>query len=112
MHEDSGDGEREALKAQNAADALFAGKGDDAAMPSTEITGEEFIQNSSILDLLILAGVASSKGEGRRLIAQGGLYLNNERISDIDYTVRQEDFKDGSLVIRKGKKTYHKVILK
>ena len=71
---------------------------------------EEFWINSS--PVISLEGIASSKGEGRRLIAQGGLYLNNERINDIDYTVGQEDFKDGSLVIRKGKKTYHKVILK
>lgn len=105
-------GEEEAQKAQDAADALFSGGGDASAIPSTEVTIEAFKDNANILDLLILAGLISSKGEGRRLVNQGGIYLNNERVQDIGYIATENDVEDGAILLRKGKKTYHKIIIK
>jgi len=104
-------GEEEALKAQNAAEALF-GKGVSAAdMPTTEITPDEIKNGINIIDLLVKTKLVPSKGEGRRLIQQGGIYVENERIKEFDFTVKADDFKDNELIIRKGKKVYHKVKL-
>lgn len=97
-------GEEEALKAQNAAEALF-GKGVSAAdMPTTEITPDEIKNGINIIDLLVKTKLVPSKGEGRRLIQQGGIYVENERIKEFDFTVKADDFKDNELIIRKGKK--------
>jgi len=104
-------GEEEANKAQKAAEALFGGGGDSAQVPGTEMTTEEFEKNSGILDLLMFTGLTSSKGEGRRLVQQGGIYVNGERISDIEHRVSKEDLKEGSLMIRKGKKYIIKSLL-
>lgn len=104
-------GEEEALKAQNAAEALF-GKGVSAAdMPTTEITPDEIKNGIKIIDLLVKTKLVPSKGEGRRLIQQGGIYVENERIKEFDFTVKADDFKDNELIIKKGKKVYHKVKL-
>lgn len=104
-------GEEEALKAQNAAEALF-GKGVSAAdMPTTEITPDEIKNGINIIDLLVKTKLVPSKGEGRRLIQQGGIYVENERIKEFDFTVKADDFKDNELIIKKGKKVYHKVKL-
>jgi len=105
-------GEEEAEKARKAAEALFEGGKDAAQVPGTEMTMEELQENSAILDLLLFVGLIPSKGEGRRLIQQGGIYLNGKRISDIEYRVTEEDLEEGSLMIRKGKKVYHKVTVK
>lgn len=105
-------GEEEADKARKAAEALFEGGKDAAQVPGTEMTMEELQENSAILDLLLFVGLIPSKGEGRRLIQQGGIYLNGKRISDIEYRVTEEDLEEGSLMIRKGKKVYHKVTVK
>ena len=61
--------------------------------------------------MLSLLELISSKGEGRRLIQQGGVYINDERIDSIDYTLNESDLEDGSLMIRKGKKVYHKLMV-
>jgi len=104
-------GEEEAAKAQQAAEALFGGAGAAKDMPSTQITGNELNNGINVLDLLLKTGLIPSKGEGRRLITQGGLYINDERIDSIEFTITPDNFKDNELIIRKGKKTYHKVIL-
>ncbi|NLA84130.1 MAG: tyrosine--tRNA ligase [Clostridiales bacterium] len=104
-------GREEAEKAKSAAEALF-GKGSvDADVPGTIITKDQFLKNNNIIDLLALVKLIPSKGEGRRLVQQGGIYLNDERVDSIDNTVTEADFKDGSLMIRKGKKVYHKVTI-
>jgi tyrosyl-tRNA synthetase len=105
-------GEEEAIKAQKAAEALFGSGGNMDAVPTTEITHKEYEENANILNLLHAIGFIPSKGEGRRLIAQGGLYVNDERIVSIDHQLSDEDLKDGSFIIRKGKKTYHRVVVK
>ncbi len=104
-------GREEADKAKKAAEALFAG-GIDAEVPGSEITSEAFAQNSNVLDLLILLKLIPSKGEGRRLVQQGGIYINDQRIDAIDHTVGPQDLKENSFMIRKGKKVYHKVVVK
>ncbi|HHY83592.1 MAG TPA: tyrosine--tRNA ligase [Clostridiales bacterium] len=104
--------QEEADKARAAAEALFGGGGAGAEVPGTEINRNEFLENSKIIDLLYLVKLIPSKGEGRRLIQQGGIYVNDERIDSIDHVLTDADLKDGSLMIRKGKKVYYKVTVK
>jgi tyrosyl-tRNA synthetase len=105
-------GEQEAINAQKAAEALFGGGGDLDTVPTTEITADEFRENSNILDLLYSIGFIPSKGEGRRLISQGGLYVNDERVDSIERQLTGQDLRDGSLLVRRGKKTYHRIVVK
>ncbi len=101
-------GEEEARKALEAARALFSGEGDDANMPTTEIELENDI---GLLDLLVLTKLAASKGEARRLIDQGGISLNGNKISDVNLRITKADLVE-PLKIKKGKKAFHKVVLK
>ncbi len=101
-------GEEEARKALEAARALFSGEGDDANMPTTEIELENDI---GLLDLLVLTKLAASKGEARRLIDQGGISLNGSKISDVNLRITKADLAE-PLKIKKGKKAFHKVVLK
>ena len=101
-------GEEEARKALEAARALFSGEGDDANMPTTEIELENDI---GLLDLLVLTKLAASKGEARRLIDQGGISLNGNKISDVNLRITKADLKE-PIKIKKGKKAFHKVVLK
>lgn len=105
-------GEEEAQKAQNTAEALFGGGGNLDLVPTTEFEKEKLKDGINILDLIVTAGLVPSKAEGRRLISQGGLTLNDEKIDTVDFIVTLEDFKDGILMLKKGKKTYHRVVLK
>ena len=100
-------GEEEAKKAEEAANALFAGNGNTDNMPSTEITSSEM----SIVDVLVLTGLAPSKGQARTLISQGGITLNDKKITDINSKLSQDDFSDGYAIIKKGKKVFHKLIV-
>jgi tyrosyl-tRNA synthetase len=104
-------GEEEAIKAQEAAEALFGKGGSTANMPTTELSGSDMSEGINIIDLLIKTGLIPSKGEGRRLISQGGVYIGDDKVQSIDLTITSKDFKDNELVIRKGKKVYHKVLL-
>lgn len=100
--------EEEAQKAQQAARALFGGGSDNSDMPSTELTDDDFENGSvSVLDMMIKGAMIKSKGEGRRLIQQGGVSVNDEKISDPYASINKEDFKDG-VIIRKGKKVFRK----
>ena len=103
-------GQLEANKAQESARALFSGEGDDTHMPTTEL--EDFtIEGKTLLEIMILAGLASSKGEGRRLIEQGGISVDGEKVSDVNLLIKKEDLIKG-IKIKKGKKIFHRVILK
>lgn len=97
-------GEEEARKAEEAAKALFEGQGSLDNMPTSKVEA-----NTSILDAIILAGMAPSKGQARTLIAQGGITLNDEKVSDTNYVLSEKDFTDGYAILRKGKKVYHKL---
>ena len=105
-------GEEEAQKAEAAAKALFAGGSDDSNMPTTELTEDQMTDGSiAILDLMLACKLVPSKGEGRRLVQQGGVMVNEEKVSSIDASFTAEQLRQG-LKIRKGKKVYHKAILK
>ncbi len=105
-------GEEEAVKAEAAAKALFAGGSDDSNMPTTELTEDQLTDgNIAILDLMLACKLIPSKGEGRRLVQQGGVMVNEEKVESIDASYTAEQLKEG-LKIRKGKKVYHKALLK
>lgn len=104
-------GEEEAKKAEATAKALFGGSGVDENMPSTTLPKASFADGLDILSLLTETGLASSRSEGRRLVQQGGVALGDERVEDIERLVTLQDFADGELIIRKGKKVYHRVVL-
>ena len=97
-------GEDEAIKARDAAEALFGNGGNLDNMPTTKVE-----ENISILDALVQTGMAPSKGQAKTLIAQGGISLNDNKIEDITYKLSDEDFKEGYAILRKGKKVYHKL---
>ncbi|MBQ9959047.1 MAG: tyrosine--tRNA ligase, partial [Oscillospiraceae bacterium] len=102
-------GAEEAEKARAAARALFAGGGDDSNMPTTEVECCE--ENMNIVDLMICCGLAASRGEARRLIQQGGVSVDGEKITTADCCVCREKLCEG-VKIRKGKKVFHKAVLK
>ena len=104
-------GEEEAQKAQNAARALFAGGTDDSNMPTTQLDDSDFDEDgkATVLSLMIKAGMIKSNGEGRRLIQQGGVSVNDEKINDVWYSVKKDEFSDG-VIIKKGKKVFNKFI--
>lgn len=100
-------GEEEAQKAQEAARALFAGGAEGGSIPTTEITKDELEGGMDILTLLVKCGLISSKSEGRRLVQQNGLKLNEEKVTAFDYVVTEKDFEGGKAKIQKGKKVFH-----
>ncbi len=104
-------GETEAAAARDAAEALFGGAAQGGSIPMSEITKETLEQNAKIIDLLIFCGLTGSRGEGRRLIAGGGVSIDGERVEDEFKEIGPGDFKDGEIMIKKGKKVYHKVKL-
>lgn len=105
-------GEAEAEKAQASARALFGGEGDVEHMPSTELPLAEIESGIDIVTLLQKTNLAASKSEARRLIVQGGITLNGEKVENEGAIISPEDFAEGYVVIRKGKKIYHKAIFK
>ncbi|NMB00085.1 MAG: tyrosine--tRNA ligase [Firmicutes bacterium] len=104
-------GEEEAVKARSTAQALFGGAGVDENMPSTTLERGAFQDGMDILTFLTEVGLASSRSEGRRLVQQGGITLGDERVEEIERVVTLADFSNDELIVRKGKKVYHRVIL-
>jgi len=105
-------GNEEADKARAASKALFAGGGDDSNMPTTEIDAAEIPEDGiTIVDLMMTCGLCPSKGEARRLIQQGGVQADGEKVSDPNAKFTADALKEG-VKIRKGKKVFHKAILK
>lgn len=104
-------GKEEADKAQAAAKALFAGGSDDSNMPTTTVEDADFEDGKvTVLSLMIKAGMIKSNGEGRRLIQQGGISVNDEKITDVFTAVSKDDLANG-IVVKKGKKVFHKFTL-
>ena len=104
-------GEEEAKKAQKAARAIFSGGANSANMPTTQVEADSLIDDSiGLMDLMVLGGMVKSKGEARRLIAQGGVSLNDEKVGDVYATVSKADLEAGA-VVRKGKKVFRKFTL-
>ena len=105
-------GEEEAEKARDASRALFSGAGDTEHMPTTELTNDDFGGGSiDVLTLLVKCGLAASKGEARRLVQQGGVSVNDEKVTAIETTFGCEQFTGDGLVIKKGKKVFHRAVL-
>ena len=101
----------EAEKAQNTARALFSGAADTEHMPTTQLTEADLNQGSiGILTLMVKAGLAASNGEARRLVTQGGVLVDGEKVADPTTSYTAQQLAQG-LVIKKGKKVYHKVTL-
>ena len=104
-------GEEEATKAQAAAKALFMGGGDDANMPTTEITAEQLRDGGiGILNLMVACGLAPSNKQARQLVEQGGVFVNDEKVPAAQFVITEEMLKEG-VKIRKGKKVFHKAVL-
>lgn len=99
-------GEDEAIKAEEASNALFSGNGNLDNMPTVTLENRDI----SILDAIILSGIAPSKGQARTLVTQGGISLNDEKITDVNYTLSASDFKDDYAILKKGKKVFYKLI--
>lgn len=104
-------GEEEAEKALSTAKALFAGGGDESAMPTTAMTAAELGDGINIVDLCVKIGFGASKGEVKRLIQQKGILIGDVVIETQDRMVTMDDFIDGSMKIRKGKKVYHRITI-
>ena len=101
-------GQEEADKAQAAAEAVFGGSGSNENMPTIQLTAEN--EGQKLLDILVGAQVFESKGEGRRLIKQNGLSLNDAKVADPDYVLTDGDFTDGEAIVRKGKKKFYRLV--
>ena len=98
-------GEEEALKAEAASNALFGGEGDLESMPTTKLENPYV----SIIDAIVITGIAPSKGQARTLVTQGGITLNDNKISDTSYVLTENDFINGYAILKKGKKVFHKL---
>ena len=102
-------GEEEAKKAQDAARSLFSAQKDTENMPATDLSADDFTDGAiAVIDLMLKCGLVPSKGEARRLIQQGGVEVNDAKVTDVATKLTAEDFKDGRAIIKKGKKTYHR----
>ena len=106
-------GEEEAQKALDASKALFSAGGNTENMPSTQLGEADLDENGSIqvADLLVKTELAPSKAEAKRLIKQGGISVNDEKVTAFDAALTKEDFAKGEIIVKKGKKVFHKVTL-
>jgi len=104
-------GDEEAEKAQAAARAIFAGGGSHENMPTTELSSDDLTDGKiGILDMMVKAGLAASKGEGRRLVQQGGVSVNDQKVTDPATMYTADDFAS-DFILKKGKKVFHKFTL-
>ena len=106
-------GEEEANKAQEGARALFGGGANTDNMPTTEITAADLTDGQiGILDLMMLAKLIPSKGEGRRLVQQGGISVDDVKVTEVAKMITTADFEKGHVIIKKGKKVFHRAFVK
>ena len=105
-------GAEEAQKAQSAAKALFSSSADAEHMPTTVLKPEQFTDDTiTVIDILVAASLAKSKGEARRLIEQGGITVDDGRVTNLGAAVSKADFAKGHVLVKKGKKVFHKIVL-
>ena len=105
-------GEEEANKAASAASALFGGGAMAGSVPTTEITAEQLAADARLTSLLTMVGIAKSNSAARKLVEQNAVSINDEKVTDVNYALRAEDIPADGLMIRSGKKTYHRILLK
>lgn len=102
-------GEEEAKKAQETTKGLFSNTGDLSNMPTTVIQADQFTENAiAVLDLLVACKLAPSKKEGRRLIEQGGITIQEEKVTDVMLQISKEQLSNDGILIKKGKKIFHR----
>lgn len=104
-------GEEKAKAAETQAYEIFVQGGRSDDMESTEIQSTDLASGLGLLNLLVEIGFATSNGEGRRLVQQGGISINNKTINDFHYVVTESDFEDGEAIVRRGKKKHHRLVL-
>lgn len=104
-------GKEKADQALETSKALFQNGGMDENMPSTQVSLESFHENKGLLNMLTFIGLTKSNGEARRLVEQGGIVVNDQKISDPKFELKEEDFSDKGIIIKKGKKVYHRITL-
>lgn len=104
-------GEEEAIKAQKAAEALFGEAGDESAIPAIDLQKNQLEKGLTIIDLVVMANLAASKSEARRLITQGGISLNDQKVTDINRSVVVADFPGNKAMLKKGKKQFQVIHL-
>lgn len=104
-------GEDAAKKANDAAMAIFSGGSDTTNMPSAEVSSSDIQSGVNVLDLLLTLKLVPSKSEARRLVQQNGLAINGDKVTAVDAVINSDFFKDGEMIIKKGKKTFLKVTL-
>jgi len=105
-------GQEEADKAQAAARAIFGGGASSDDMPTTAISADDFTDGQLfVTDLLVIAKLCPSKGEARRLIQQGGIAIDDNKVTDVKATITPDSFNDGQIIVKKGKKVYHKITM-
>ena len=105
-------GEEEASKAASAASALFGGGAMAGSVPTTEITAEQLAADARLTSLLTMVSIAKSNSAARKLVEQNAVSINDEKVTDVNYALRAEDIPADGLMIRSGKKTYHRILLK
>ena len=104
-------GEEEAEKAQAAAKAIFAGGGNHENMPSTTLSADDFTDGKiGILALMVKGGLSASNGEARRLVQQGGVSVNDQKVTDASFAISLDEFSS-DVIVKKGKKVFHKFVL-
>lgn len=102
-------GEQAAEEAREASRSLFRGAGESEAIPTTEMSADTLAAGLAVADLFHQTGLTKSRSEARRLIQQGGAYVNDQQVSDVDQVLTLDDLEDGKLLLRAGKKRYHRV---
>ena len=103
-------GEEEAKKAEESAKALFGAGGDSANMPTSVLTDADFENGSiNVLSMLVTTGLCPSRGEARRLVQQGGVTVDDVKVASIDESLARERFEGEGIIVRKGKKVFHRV---
>ena len=103
-------GEEEAKKAEESAKALFGAGGDSANMPTSVLTDADFENGSiNVLSMLVATGLCPSRGEARRLVQQGGVTIDDVKVASIDESLARERFEGEGIIVRKGKKVFHRV---
>ena len=105
-------GEEEAKKAADAAQALFAGGGASQNVPSFDVTAEMLAEDNRVTTLLNLCGLCKSRGEARKMVESGAVAVNEEKVTDIDFTVTADMVGEDGLMLRKGKKGYCRLLVK
>ena len=104
-------GEEEANKAQQAAEALFGGAAQSGSIPTTTVTAEQLQEDNRLIALLAKCGLCKSNGDARKNVEQGGISVNDEKVTDVDFRITPELLGTEGVIVRKGKKTFHRIKL-